>query len=60
LSGNIFNNEVNFWILLIGFLSSFITGVLACKLMLKIVKNNNLIYFSFYCFVLGLISIFII
>lgn len=60
LSGNIFNSEVDFWILLIGFLSSFITGVLACKLMLKIVKNNNLIYFSLYCFVLGLISIFII
>ena len=47
-------------ILIIGFISSFLTGVLACKLMLKIVANNNLIYFSFYCFVLGIISIFII
>ena len=28
--------------------------------MLKIVANNNLIYFSFYCFLLGIISIFII
>ena len=60
LSGNIFDNEIKISILIIGFISSFLTGVLACKLMLKIVANNNLIYFSFYCFVLGIISIFII
>lgn len=60
LSGNIFDNEMKISILIIGFISSFLTGVLACKLMLKIVANNNLIYFSFYCFVLGIISIFII
>ena len=60
LSGHIFDNEIKISILIIGFISSFLTGVLACKLMLKIVANNNLIYFSFYCFVLGIISIFII
>ena len=60
LSGNIFDNEIKISILIIGFISSFLTGILACKLMLKIVANNNLIYFSFYCFVLGIISIFII
>ena len=58
--GDIFDNEIKISILIIGFISSFLTGVLACKLMLKIVANNNLIYFSFYCFVLGIISIFII
>ena len=60
LSGNIFDNEIKISILIIGFISSFLTGVLACKLMLKVVANNNLIYFSLYCFVLGIISIFII
>ena len=60
LSGDIFDNEIKISILIIGFISSFFTGVLACKLMLKIVANNNLIYFSFYCFLLGIISIFII
>ena len=60
LSGDIFDNEIKISILIIGFISSFLTGVLACKLMLRIVANNNLIYFSFYCFVLGIISIFII
>ena len=60
LSGDIFDNEIKISILIIGFISSFLTGVLACKLMLKIVANNNLIYFSIYCFLLGIISIFII
>ena len=53
-------NDIKISVLFLGFLSSFITGILACKLMLKIVANNNLIYFSFYCFILGIISIFII
>ena len=60
ITGDIFDNEFKISILIIGFISSFLTGVLACKLMLKIVANNNLIYFSFYCFLLGIISIFII
>ena len=60
LSGDIFDNEIKISILIIGFISSFLTGVLACKIMLKIVANNNLIYFSSYCIVLGIISIFII
>ena len=60
LSGDMFNNDIEFGILMIGFISSFITGILACKLMIKVVENNNLIYFSFYCFILGLLSILII
>ena len=60
LSGDILGNDIKISVLFLGFLSSFITGILACKLMLKIVANNNLIYFSFYCFILGIISIFII
>lgn len=60
LSGDMFNNDIKISMLFIGFISSFVTGILACKLMLKIVANNNLIYFSFYCFILGIISIFII
>ena len=59
-SGNMFYNNIEFGILMIGFISSFVTGILACKLMIKVVANNNLIYFSFYCFILGLLSILII
>ena len=46
------------WIaLLIGFLAAFITGLIACKWMVGIVKKGKLIYFAIYCFVIGLIAI---
>ena len=57
---DMFYNNIELEILMIGFISSFVTGILACKLMIKVVANNNLIYFSFYCFILGLLSILII
>ncbi len=43
--------------LLVGFIAAFITGVLACKWMIKIVSRGKLIYFSVYCFIIGLIAI---
>ena len=60
LSGEVFMNELEISSMIVGFFTSFIFGIIACKWMLKIVKNNNLIYFSFYCFTLGIISIFIL
>ena len=38
-------------------LSAFFSGLIACKLMLKLVEKSSLYYFSFYCFVVGLLSI---
>ena len=43
--------------LIFGFVFAFITGILACKWMIKLVKNSKLKYFSIYCFVVGAISI---
>ena len=43
--------------LLIGFLAAFITGTLACKWMIKVVSKGKLIYFSIYCFVIGLLAV---
>jgi len=40
--------------LLLGFISAFIVGIIACKWMIKIVKNSQLKYFSFYCLVIGI------
>ncbi len=37
----------------VGFLAAFITGLLACSWMIKIVKNSQLKYFSYYCFLIG-------
>ena len=44
-------------VLLLGFISAFLTGIIACRLMIKIVENSKLKYFGFYCLVLGLVMI---
>lgn len=44
-------------VLAIGFLSAFISGYMACRWMLAIVKKGKLIYFAAYCGVAGIIAI---
>lgn len=44
-------------VLLVGFFAAFISGLIACKWMLKIVKRGKLVYFAVYCTVIGLIAI---
>ncbi len=39
---------------IIGFLSAFIVGCLACKWMISIVKKGKLIWFAIYCAIVGL------
>jgi len=39
--------------ILLGFIFAFLTGLVACKWMIKLVKNSKLIYFSIYCFIAG-------
>ena len=41
----------------VGFIFAFFTGLIACKWMIKLVKNTNLYYFSIYCFVVGISAI---
>lgn len=48
---------ISTWVLLSGFLAAFITGLVACKWMISIVKKGKLIYFAFYCFLVGSITI---
>lgn len=43
--------------LVAGFLAAFVTGVVACTWMIKLVKRSQLKYFSYYCFAIGLIAI---
>jgi undecaprenyl-diphosphatase len=50
---------ISAYALIIGFLSAFISGLLACTWMIKIVKQGKLIYFAYYCFAIGFISIII-
>lgn len=43
--------------LVIGFSAAFIAGLLACKWMIALVKRAQLKYFSYYCFLIGVIAI---
>jgi undecaprenyl-diphosphatase len=57
-SGNLaIDNSASALTLIIGFLSAFITGLIACKWMIRIVKKGKLIYFGLYCLVIGIIAI---
>lgn len=51
------NGQVGATPLLVGFLAAFISGLIACKWMIGIVKKGKLIYFSIYCYIVGLTSI---
>ncbi len=41
----------------VGFVSAFVAGLFACGLMVNIVKRAKLRYFSYYCFVVGVVII---
>ena len=43
--------------LIIGFLAAFITGCMACKWMISIVKKGKLVYFAIYCVIVGILAI---
>ena len=43
--------------LCIGFIAAFLSGCLACKWMISIVKRGKLIYFGIYCALVGVITI---
>ena len=40
-----------------GFAASFVTGCLACKFMIEVVKRGKLIWFSIYCAAAGIVAI---
>lgn len=40
--------------LLVGFMAAFISGCLACKWMINIVKKGKLVYFAVYCALVGI------
>jgi len=58
--GNISNSKYNSTDILnmcAGFMAAFLTGLFACKLMIRLVKNSKLIYFAIYCFLVGSICL---
>ncbi|MCI5082631.1 MAG: undecaprenyl-diphosphate phosphatase [Saprospiraceae bacterium] len=57
LSGEMAAASSSFAELSLGFVAAFVTGLLACTWMIKLVKNSNLTYFSIYCFIVAAIAI---
>lgn len=43
--------------MIVGFLAAFVSGCLACKWMINIVKKGKLVYFGIYCAIAGIITI---
>ncbi len=43
--------------LIVGFIAAFITGCLACKWMINVVKKGKLIWFAVYCLIVGVLAI---
>ena len=57
ISGDILIESATLIPLITGFTAAFITGLFACKWMIRLVKKSKLKYFSFYCFLVGTVSI---
>ncbi|MBR6830587.1 MAG: undecaprenyl-diphosphate phosphatase [Tidjanibacter sp.] len=57
LGGGLLNSGIDGIALAAGFIASFVTGCLACRFMINIIKKGKLIWFSAYCAVAGLVSI---
>lgn len=43
--------------LAVGFMAAFVSGIIACKWMIGIVRKGKLIYFAYYCAVVGILVI---
>lgn len=55
LEGTPQNTNIN--ILAVGFISAFISGIVACRWMITIIKKSQLKYFSYYCIFVGGITL---
>lgn len=56
LSGEVASN-LSITVIIVGFIAAFITGCIACKWMINIVKRQKLVYFAIYCAIVGCLSI---
>ncbi len=51
------NQGLGAMVLLTGFVAAFLSGLLACRWMIEIVKKGKLIYFAMYCAIVGALAI---
>jgi undecaprenyl-diphosphatase len=53
-SGDISTQGTGIMIIVVGFITAFVSGYAACKWMISLVKKSKLIWFSIYCALVGL------
>ena len=57
LSGEEVMGDISTLSLVVGFLAAFVSGCIACKWMINIVKKGKLIYFAIYCALVGAVTV---
>ena len=57
LKGGFTADGTSFAIIVAGFVAAFVSGYIACKLMIELVKRGNLIWFAAYCAIVGIFSL---
>lgn len=55
LDGSWGESMISPMVLAVGFVAAFLSGLLACKWMIVLVKQSKLRYFAYYCFFIGLV-----
>ena len=48
---------IDTWPMVVGFVAAFVSGCIACKWMINVVKRGKLIYFGIYCAIAGVLTI---
>ena len=56
-SGELTYESAQFSSLSLGFIAAFLSGLVACTWMIRLVKNSQLKYFAYYCGLVGIIAI---
>jgi undecaprenyl-diphosphatase len=56
-TGNMPTEGASLFVILIGFFIAFISGYLACKWMINLVRKGNLLWFAVYCILVAVFSI---
>ena len=56
-SGEAVTGNVGAGIILTGFVTAFISGYIACRWMIALVKKSKLVWFSIYCLAIGILSV---
>jgi len=57
LEGDFTSGDISFLPLMLGLITSFVTGIFACSWMIKLVRKSQLSYFAWYCIVVGVIGV---